>query len=253
MKKHFLFPALALVSILLCAFTIAPAPRPAADPSMAVRFTTDFSSDGSGKLSFELELSREMMALLKSAPGFDEENTCATFFESAYDDWEISEKNLDGALTCAAETAFKDLDEYETLVEGDLGGAEFTRLEIDGGHLYYDLMPKVAGSSIFGELESGAGFDIEANWILNMPGEVVDTNADEKSGQTLTWNLLEMNASSHIRAESKTGGSGLLGLDPTLTILAVIGLLGCCCLVILIAGGAAFFFLRRKKTAPTAA
>jgi len=253
MKKHFLFTLLALGSILLSAFSAAPAPAAKADPSMSVRFITDFTSDGSGSLSFELELSKEMMALMKAAPGFDSDNACKTFFESSYDDWELTEKENDGALTCTVATTFADLDEYETVVVGEYGSASFTRLEISGGHLYYDLMPSLAGSSAFGELESGMGFDLEAHWILNMPGEVVDSNADEKSGQTLTWNILEMNASSHIRAESKTGGGGLLGLDPTLTILAVIGLLGCCCFVILIAGGAAFFFLRRKKAAPEAA
>jgi hypothetical protein len=253
MKKHFHIPLLALGSILLCAFSVAPAPAPEANPSMAIRRITDFKSDGSGILSFELELSQEMMALLKSTPGFDDKNTCSTFFESAYDTWEISEKNRDGVLTCTVETAFKDLDKYETLIAGDFSGASFSRLEITGGHLYYDLIPNIAGSSIFGEVQSGAGIDVTASWILNMPGEIVDSNANETSGQTLTWDILKMNTASHIRAESKTGGSGVLGLDPTLTILAVIGLLGCCCLIILIAGGAAFFFLRRKKTAPAAA
>jgi hypothetical protein len=251
MKKRILFTVLALVSLLLCAFSAAPAPASETDPSMGVRITSDFSSDGSGTLSMEIALSQEFMALVKSFSANDDAYSCQTFFESAYDDWELTEKNSDGALICTAETAFEDLDAYKHLVVGDFSGAAFTRLEIDGGHLYYDLMPHMAGSSVLGELESGAGFDVEAYWILKMPGEIVDTNADEKVGQTLTWNILEMNAASHIRAESKTGGGGVLGLDPTLTILAVIGLLGCCCLVILIAGGAAFFFLRRKKTPST--
>ena len=220
---------------------------------MAVRIVTDFKSDGSGGLSFEVELSKEMMALLKSAPGFDSSSGCKTFFQSTYDKWEMSEKENDGALTCTASATFTDLDEYKTLVVGEYGSASFTRLEITGGHLYYDLIPGIAGSSLLGEAGSAAGFDVTASWILNMPGEIVDSNASETSGQTLTWNLLEMNASSHIRAESKTGG-GALGLDPTVMTLAVIGLLGCCCLILLIAAVAAFFILRKRNNpAPAAA
>ncbi len=253
MKKHFLLPLLALGSILLSAFSIAPPPASKAGPSMAVRFITDFKSDGSGGLSFEMELSQEMMALLKSAPGFDSSSSCKTFFQSTYDKWEMSEKESDGALTCTASATFTDLDEYKTLVVGEYGSASFTRLEITGGHLYYDLIPGLAGSSLFGEGQSMTVIDVTASWILNMPGEIVDSNASETSGQTLTWNLLELNSASHIRAESKTGG-GALGLDPTLTAIAVIGLLGCCCLIVLIAAVVLFFVLRKRNNpAPAAA
>jgi hypothetical protein len=253
MKKQFLLPVLALGSILLSAFSIAPSPAVKADPSMAVRFITDFKSDGSGELSFEMELSKEMMALLKSAPGFDSGSGCETFFQSTYDQWEMSEKESDGALTCTASAAFTDLDDYKTLVVGEYGNASFTRLEITGGHLYYDLIPGLAGSSLLGEAQNAAGFDVTASWILNMPGEIVDSNASETSGQTLTWDLLKINSTSHIRAESKIGG-GALGLDPTLTALAVIGLLGCCCLILLIAAVVLFFVLRKRNNpAPAAA
>ncbi len=251
MKKHFLFLLLALGSILLSAFSVAPLPASEVNPSMAVRFITDFKSDGSGGISFEMELSKEMMALLKSAPGFDSSSGCKTFFQSTYDKWEMSEKESDGALTCTASTTFADLDEYKTLVVGEYGSASFTRLEITGGHLYYDLIPDIAGSSLLGEAQGAAGIDVVASWILNMPGEIVDSNASETSGQTLTWDILKMNSASHIRAESKTGGEAL-GLDPTLTVFLVIGLLGCCCLIILI-GAVVVFLVLRKRNNPTPA
>jgi hypothetical protein len=251
MKKHFLFPLLALGSILLCAFSIAPKPASQANPSMSVRFITDFKSDGSGGLSFEMELSKEFMALMKTYATGDNAFSCNTIFQSSYDNWEMSEKERDGGLTCTAATTFADLDEYKTLIVGEYGSASFSRLEITGGHLYYDLIPDISGSSLFGEGQSMTVINVTASWILNMPGEIVDSNASETSGQTLTWDILKMNSESHIRAESMTGG-GALGLDPTLMAFLIIGLLGCCCLVILIAGGAAFFFLRRKKTAPAA-
>jgi hypothetical protein len=250
MKKYLLSPLLAALSILLCAFSILPAPKAKEDMSMTLRFTTDITSDGSGTLGFEIDLSKEMMSLLKSSPGFSADSTCSTYFESGYDDWETKQEEHDGALTCSAKSAFEDLDELKSLVEGEGFNAKFDRLEIKDGHLYYDLTPNMTGSSIFGEAGSEMPFKIEAYWIVNMPGEVVETNADETSGQTLKWNLMKMNAASHFRAESKLGGGGL---DPTLTVIGVIALLGCCCVVVLIAAGAAFFFLRRKNQPSTAA
>ncbi|OGO08916.1 MAG: hypothetical protein A3K46_03485 [Chloroflexi bacterium RBG_13_60_9] len=248
MKKLFPVTVLALASILLSAFSAAPAPA-ALEPSMGVRIVSDFNSDGSGKLSFEIDLSQEFMALLKSFGGNDADLTCDTFYESSYDDWEMTETNRDGALVCTAATSFEDLDEYENLIQGDFGSASFTRLEIEGGRFYYDLNPNITGSSAFGELNEGAGFTIEVFWILKMPGEVVDSNADEKAGQTLTWNILEMNSSAHIRAESKTGAA----LDPTLTILAVLGLLCCCGLVVAIAAVVLYLVLRKKNNPAAAA
>jgi len=240
-----LFP----VALALCAFGPAPAPAAVEDPSIGVRIVSDFNADGSGKLSFEIELSQAFMALMKSFGGSDADYTCDTFYESSYDEWEMTEATRDGALVCTALTSFEDLDGYESLILGDFSEASFTRLEIKGGRFYYDLNPQIAGASAFGELEEGMGFDIEVLWILKMPGEVVDSNADEASGQTLTWNVLDMNSSTHIRAESKTGG----GLDPTLTILAVLGLLCCCGLVVAIAGVVLFLVLRRKNNPAAAA
>jgi hypothetical protein len=249
MKKDLRFPLIAVISILLCAFSVAPAPASEAVPSMGVRITSDFTSDGSGKLSFEMSLSQEFMTLMKSFSGGDNAASCDTFFESSYDDWEMTEKDSDGALICTAETTFEDLDEYESIVQKEFSNASFSRLEIDGGRFYYDLMPNMAGSAVFGEMEGQLGFDMEMFWILKMPGEVVDSNATEKSGQTLTWDILELNASSHIRAESKTGG----GLDPTLAILAVIGLLCCCGLIVVIAAVVVFFVLRKRNQSAAAA
>ena len=249
MKKHIFFTALALSSLLLSAFSAAPAPAAEEDPSMGIQIVSDFNSDGSGKLSFEIELSQEFMTLMKSFGGDDADFTCETFFESSYDEWNMTETNRDGALVCTAETSFEDLDEYENLVLGDFSDASFTRLEIKDSRFYYDLNPKMAGSSAFGELDEGMGFDVEVYWILKMPGEVVDSNADETNGQTLTWNVLEMNSSAHIRAESKTGGA----VDPTLTILAVLGLLCCCGLVVVIAAVVLFLILRKKKNPAPAA
>jgi hypothetical protein len=252
MKKHLLPSLLALSSILLCAFAASPAPGRLENASMTIRFITNFGEEGSGSLSYELELSKELMIVMKTLSDVEPDAICDTIFEYAYEDWERTQQETDGALTCEAHNTFADLDELESLIEGDFGGATFSRLEIADGHLYYDLAPHVQGSTFEGAFGNEINVDVMAYWILKMPGEVVDSNADTASGKTLTWDLLKLNSSSHIRAESKLGGSGFLGLDPALTILGGIGLMGCCCVALLIAGGALFFFLRRKNN-PAAA
>jgi hypothetical protein len=247
MKKHFITPLFVAFSFLLCGFSIPPASAGEADASMTFTVTSSFNSDGSGDISVAVALSQGLMAMLKSYPGFDEDTICDSFAESGYDNWEGSEQKTDGAVTCLEENPFADLEAYEDLITGDLSGGSFTRLEIEDGRLYYDLMPNIGGSSVFSEMGQGLGFDIEAYWVLKMPGEVMDSNSDENSGQTLTWNLLEMNSAAHIRAESKTGG----GMDPTLIILGIIGLLLCCGLVVVVAAVIVFIVLRKKK-APSA-
>ncbi len=250
MKKQLLFPLLVAFSLLLCAFTVSPAPGSDEKPSMNVEMTTVIASDGSGTLEYKVTLSKEMMALLKSTPGFEETGMCDSLFQYAYSGWEQSEKNVDGALSCSAENKFADLVELKSLIESDFSGSSFERLEIKSGTLYYDLAPNISGSDYSSEYGTDLPFDISATWILKVPGDVVSTNADKTSGQTLTWDLMSLTTSSHIRAECKLGG-GAFGSDSTLIVVGVILLMGCCCVVVLIAGGAAFFFLRRKK-APAA-
>jgi hypothetical protein len=247
MRKQPLPVLLAALSFLLCAFTVSAAPGTDQKSTLSVDITTSVKPDGSGTMEYKVNLSKDLIALLKSYPGFATEGLCASFFEVLSSDWDQSERESDGAITCWADTTFEELKALEGLVKTFSSGAHFTRLEIAGGHFYYDLAPNLGAS----ELTSGLGalsIDLQASWIVVMPGEVVASNADETSGTTLTWDLTKLNSSSHLTAESTLSGGGLFGMDPTLTILAVIGVLGCCCLVVVIAGVAAFILLRSRKT-----
>jgi hypothetical protein len=249
MKKLSLFPLFAALSLLLCGLAASPAPASDAKPSEKIEITTVIASGGSGSLEYKVTLSKEFMDLLKESPGFDENETCNMFFEHVYGDWDKSDSTVNGALTCSAQAKFEDLDELASAIESDYSGASFERLEIKGGTLYYDLAPHIDGSSMV--MGSDYPIDVEAWWIVEVPGDVSSTNADITSGRTVKWDLLKLSTSSHIKVEAATSG-GALGLDPTVTILVVIALMGCCCLVVIVIGVAVFFFLRRKK-APEAA
>jgi hypothetical protein len=88
---------------------------------------------------------------------------------------------------------------------------------------------------------SGEGFGtlpIEMTWELTVPGSVGENNADEVSGNTLTWNL---NASgvNNMHAES----------NPTPAWLWwAIGIgLACLCVIVIVAVGLGVFFLVRRN------
>src|SRR4030042_1106564 len=215
MKKHLLSTLLAGCSILMCAFAAPPARAVEENPSMKAQFITEITADGSGSMAYENELSSEMVILLKTFSDMETSKICESLLEYTYGDWEQSQKESNGDVTCSAKKTFKDLDGLESLIDDEFSGADFDRLEIKDDKLYYDLAPHMEGTSFEGIFGDEVNIDIEANWILKVPGEVVSTNADTTSGRTLTWNLLKMDYSSHIRAESKLSGGGL---DSTLMI-----------------------------------
>jgi hypothetical protein len=154
-------------------------------------------------------------------------------------EWKQEDQSGGGAV-CLSHQTFADLNELRSLT-GEFSGATFERLEITGGHFYYNLVSNSDNETALGPMSP---ITVAAYWVLKVPGEVVSTNAGKTDGLVLTWDMTKAGAGSHFSAESKLGG----GLDPALIIAGIV-LLMCCCLVILIAGAAAFFFLRRKKAA----
>jgi hypothetical protein len=156
-------------------------------------------------------------------------------------DW--TEEDLGDKIRCHYSRSFGDLEELKTQTVKVFSSAHFSRLEITGGHLFYDL---AWNTDVSYQSTEDAPFTLQFLWILKMPGDVVSTNASQTSGRTLTWNLMTLNRSSHIQAES-TLSSSILGIDPILAALGAFVLLGCCCVLLLAAGGAGFFLIRRKS------
>ncbi len=245
------FPIMTAATIvLLAALRSEPASAKAPQPDLLVEITTTVNSDGSGTVDYRVDLSQSMMNLLKSAPGFASDGMCDSYFQFLTGSWEKDQTQMGGAVTCTAAASFADLQALIALAEANFPGAHFVRLEITGGHFYYDLAPNVSGSEFTGTVGENLPFEIQASWILNVPGDVVSSNADTVLGTKLTWDLLKLNSSSHITAESTVGGSGGWATDPTMIVLGIVALLGCCFLFLILAGVAAFFILRRKNPPP---
>jgi hypothetical protein len=234
---------LAAFSILLCAFTVSPRPDSQAKPSITMQVTSVVGSGGDGTFKMEVILSKEVIALLKSLPNFPETKVCSQFNANLQGVSGWTETAQDGGITCTASTPFTDLDELRSITKQAFGNGSFDRLEIAGGHFYYDLAANIGSSFTW---DATMPFGLDAWWIVEVPGNVISTNADVKSGRTLKWNLMTMNGSTHIQAES-TLSSTVLGLDSTLAVIGTLCLLACCCFIILIAGGLGIFLIRRKK------
>jgi hypothetical protein len=236
---------LGLLSLLLPAFSAAPARAGEAD--LAIRITTTMNASGSGTVDAQISISKTAVDWFQSMgmPAAAVNSMCSGIVVDA--DQSITwkqEGQPSGGTICTAQIPFADLDELKSLSANLFTGGSFTRLEITGGRFYYDLEAITDYQSVAGPM---AMITISADWILKVPGELVSSNADEVNGRVLTWDLTKVHSGNHLQAESKIGGGGLAGLDPAVTVVGILLLLGCCCVLVLIAAGAAFLILRRKN------
>jgi hypothetical protein len=237
MKKHSILPILAILSFLLCAFSGSPVSAKAGDePEAVIQITTKVKSDGSGTFSADIFLSETFLDLMDFA-GVSAKDMC-----NELEGFNWTQEDREHGEACVAEESFADLKELENLLEDNFSGTSVERLEIEDDHFYYDLKSTTDFSSGF---YSDSDFDIEAWWVLEVPGKVVSTNATKTDGRTLTWDLTKLDSGDHLRAESELGG--ILGLDPAVAAIVGILVLGCCCMVVVIAGVVVFIILRRKK------
>jgi hypothetical protein len=238
MKKQTTILILAIVSFLLCGFTIR-LPEPKADDlSMSLHVTTTVNSNGSGRIEMEITLSKDLLELLERADNFNLDQLCEPGSYSSTK-LQFTQKSPEGGYQCIGAAAFEDLNELESLTEDELG-ASVTRLEIKKGRFYYDV-------SYYNDFSSSSQIDTEVLWILVLPGTPGDTNADKTSGRTLTWDLTNSYGSQRFKAESGVSG-GFLGMDSsTLAIVAFMMMSCCCCAILLLAAGIVVFLMLRKK------
>jgi hypothetical protein len=241
MKRYPIVFLLAVCSLLLTSFSAAPPPVVEEEPAMVIRITTTVNADESGTFKLEIVLTKELLGMLRSFPEMAQAGVCDDFSTGIEDFPAMTESESDGSITCSAYKPFDDLEGLRAITEDSFDAGTFQQLEIDGGRFYYDLAANIDYAFTW---ETGMPFGMEAWWIVRIPGDVVDTNADTVSGHTLSWDLTTMNSTSHMRVESKIGGGG--ELDPTLLAAGGILSLGCCCAVVLIAAAAGFILVRKK-------
>ncbi len=224
-KKIALLFLLALTALLLTACKI--------------NVITDIQSDGSGAYIQEFGMTTEDLSGL----GMDAESFCDEMGNDMPPGMSARQETRDKETWCIFETQFASLDELQKLYgETD---TRINQIVIADGELIYDITLDTSGES-----NAVPGMGLNANWIVKMPGKVIESNATEQNGSTLTWKL-QLGKENNIRAVSKVGGAGLdLGGGWIAYFLGGgVFLCLCCFLPLVIGGGAGFYFWRKKKAA----
>lgn len=225
-KKPFLLTALFLLAALLLT-------------ACKINVTTDIKSDGSGAYIQEIGMTTEDLSGL----GADAASFCEQVGADMPPGMSARQETRDKETWCIFESQFASLDELKKLYgETD---TRINQIVIAGDELIYDITLDMSG-------ESGGmpGMGLNANWIVKMPGKVIESNATEQNDRTLTWKLA-LGKENNIRAVSKVGGTGLdLGGDWIAYLLGGgVFLCLCCFLPLVIGGGAGFYFWRKKQAA----
>lgn len=199
---------------------------------------TEIQSNGSGAYIQEIGMPTEDL----SGFGMNAETFCAEMGKDMPPGMSArQETRNENELWCIFETEFASLDELKRLYgETD---TRINQIAIAEGELIYDITLDLSG-----ENNAAPGMGLNANWILKMPGQIVESNATEQEGSTLTWKLA-VGEENNLRAVSKVGGAGLdLGGDWLWYLLGGGAFLCLCCFVPLVIAALAFFLLRKKKT-----
>jgi len=246
MKSKKLFFALFLLSALLLS-------------ACQINTVTEINQDGSGVYKYEFGFTEEDESALAEF-GSSIDDFCEDMTDDMPDGSSFYKETRNETETwCIFETGFASLDELKDIYSTETD-TRVNELGFSDNQFAYDVsidLSEESDSELMGA---------EVFWIVKMPGKIVESNAAEQSGNTLTWKMIpgrEMN----IRAVSEVGGglfSGSGSADgddsgigfnfdfdgsPFVTGIAVVLFLCLCCFVPLVIGGVAFFLIRKKKSA----
>jgi hypothetical protein len=221
-KKFALLVLLSLAALLLTACKI--------------NVITDIKSDGTGAYIQEVGIVTSDLSDL----GMDVATFCDEMGKEMPAGMSARQETRDKETWCIFETQFYSLEELEKLYSET--ETRINQISMTEDEFIYDITLDMTG-----EENSLPGITLNANWIVKMPGRVIESNASEQSGNTLTWKL-QIGQENNIRAVSKLGGPDFGG-DWLWYVLGGGAFLCLCCFVPLVIGGAGFYFWRKKKAA----
>lgn len=213
-----------------------------------VNFITAFEQDGSGV--YTQEIGFESDEAISSGLNPDDEEFCSNQGNSLPPGTTTrKETREDASVWCIYETPFDSVEDLQSIYATT--DTQINTLTLEDDTLTYDITLDFSQDS-----EMAVGMDI--TWKVTMPGKIIDSNAAEQDGKTLTW-ILVAGQMNQIYAVSDVGGSGFdlnmdLGLDEgengaILTILGSLAGVFCCCIVPIVVAGIAILLIRRKKKA----
>ncbi len=202
-----------------------------------VNFNTNLNKDGSGTYIQEIGFQGDEASMSGFSTG--DEDFCANQNDTLPTGTTTRQETRNESETwCVYETPFTSLEDLKNIYS--LTDTRINDISLNDGTLTYDISLDLTG-------DSGAPMGAEINWIVTMPGTILENNASQQVDNTLTWSLLGGSVND-IRAVSKTGGFNL-GDDTIKYILGGGAFLCLCCILPLLIAGVAFILIRKKKAA----
>jgi len=200
-----------------------------------VNFNTNLNKDGSGTYIQEIGFQGDEASMSGFSTGDD--SFCASQNDTLPPGTTTSQETRnDNETWCIYETPFTSLEDLKSIYS--LTDTLINDISLMDGTLTYDISLDLTG-------DSGAPMGADINWIVTMPGTIIENNASEQVDNTLTWSLMGGSVND-IRAVSELGGV-TLGGDTLKYVLGGGAFLCLCCILPLLIAGVAFILIRKKK------
>lgn len=187
--------------------------------SCTFQFETTVNSDGSGETAIAMGLTAEDKSALEAFSDGELTDICSEVdFLNVPGDVTFTQEDRGDETWCVVTESFSNLDELRAdYTETDI---RVNRLEFTEDRFYFDIdfdLSEASQEDV--EMLGTMGMEFNFVWILTVPGNVGANNANEVSGQTLTWNL-PMGSIVNLQAESSLGG----GFSSIILIVVLVGL-----------------------------
>jgi hypothetical protein len=155
--------------------------------------TTRVDLDGSGEVRMGAGFSAEERANMEKQ-GSNPNDFCNV--AQSPPNVTVIEQQRGEETWCINLTKFNDLEELRSLYE-QRRGITINRLEIRDGKFYYDVdLDTLSEESSYSALT-------EITWLLVVPGALIEHNADQVDGNTLTWKPAPKSGIIRLYAESE--------------------------------------------------
>ncbi len=200
-----------------------------------VNFITDIENNGSGTYAQEIGFQGDEATMAGLSAG--DENFCAKQNEQLPPNTSIRQETRNENETwCIYESSFESLESLKAIY--GITDTRINDISLADGKLTYDISLDLSG-------DSSAPMGADISWIVTLPGKIIETNATQQEGNTLTWTLLGGQVN-NIRAVSEVSGFNLSN-NTILYIAGGTAFLCLCCFVPLVIAAVIFFVLRKKK------
>lgn len=203
--------------------------------SCKVNFITTIDNNGSDTYVQEIGFQGDEASMAGLSAG--DENFCVAQNQELPPNTSIrQETRNETEIWCIYESSFESLEALKTIY--GMTDTRINDISLVDGKMTYDISLDLSG-------DDGAPTGVEISWIVKLPGTIVETNAIQQVGNTLTWTLVGGQVND-IRAVSEVGSFSLGDINIGY-ILGGAAFLCLCCFVPIIIAGIVFFLLRRKK------